>query len=348
MRKMINFDFLRHQSPAVIGDPDREADTSRKPADHAARGVARRDRAHAGDAAVQRRRAWQARMKAVAIEREKMRQRERERLARGVRRFGCATPKQYMQSEIVDQFNLTKGWAGGRARQAGARRAIAAAAPYVAFLFFRMVTPIVAFGLSAVLRVRHPEAGTSRPMIKLGMCLVAAYVGMLAAERLPQEPDPEAPAVDQARLPRRARPAADLRRVRHVDRGRLPQGRSEIGTQSMALAEELDADHGGTVLPAGPQGRLREPRQAHRPGGREIGVHGAAASRSATARRSGQTLRVMAQENRDMRMSEAEKKAAALPPKLTVPMRPRRDPRDGESSRSNLRRPIRSRAPHVT
>ena len=34
----------------------------------------------------------------------------------------------------------------------------------------------------------------------------------------------------------------------------------------------------------------------------------------------GQSLRVMAQENRDMRMSEAEKKAAALPPKLTVPM----------------------------
>jgi tight adherence protein C len=29
---------------------------------------------------------------------------------------------------------------------------------------------------------------------------------------------------------------------------------------------------------------------------------------------------VLAQENRDMRMSEAEKKAAALPPKLTVPM----------------------------
>jgi tight adherence protein C len=28
----------------------------------------------------------------------------------------------------------------------------------------------------------------------------------------------------------------------------------------------------------------------------------------------------MARENRDMRMAEAEKKAAALPPKLTVPM----------------------------
>jgi tight adherence protein C len=34
----------------------------------------------------------------------------------------------------------------------------------------------------------------------------------------------------------------------------------------------------------------------------------------------GTTMRVLAQENRDMRMSEAEKKAAALPPKLTVPM----------------------------
>jgi tight adherence protein C len=34
----------------------------------------------------------------------------------------------------------------------------------------------------------------------------------------------------------------------------------------------------------------------------------------------GVTLRVLAQENRDMRMSEAEKRAAALPPKLTVPM----------------------------
>jgi tight adherence protein C len=31
-------------------------------------------------------------------------------------------------------------------------------------------------------------------------------------------------------------------------------------------------------------------------------------------------LRVLAQENRDSRMQEAEKKAAALPPKLTVPM----------------------------
>ena len=34
----------------------------------------------------------------------------------------------------------------------------------------------------------------------------------------------------------------------------------------------------------------------------------------------GQALRVLAQENRDMRMQEAERMAAGLPPKLTVPM----------------------------
>ena len=33
-----------------------------------------------------------------------------------------------------------------------------------------------------------------------------------------------------------------------------------------------------------------------------------------------QALRVLASESRDMRMNAAEKKAAALPPKLTVPM----------------------------
>ena len=36
----------------------------------------------------------------------------------------------------------------------------------------------------------------------------------------------------------------------------------------------------------------------------------------------GSSLRVMAEEGRDMRMMEAEKKAASLPPKLTVPVAP--------------------------
>src|SRR6266571_8333259 len=50
------------------------------------------------------------RMKAVAIEREKLRQRERERLARGEKISLRKSPKQYMRT-IVEQFNLSK-WVG--------------------------------------------------------------------------------------------------------------------------------------------------------------------------------------------------------------------------------------------
>src|SRR5205809_5189671 len=50
------------------------------------------------------------RMKSVAIEREKLRQRERERLARGEKISLRPTAKHYMQT-IVDRFNLKK-WVG--------------------------------------------------------------------------------------------------------------------------------------------------------------------------------------------------------------------------------------------
>src|SRR6185436_12875900 len=51
------------------------------------------------------------RMKSVAIEREKMRQRERERMARGPEKINLRqSPKQYIQT-IVDNFNLAK-WVG--------------------------------------------------------------------------------------------------------------------------------------------------------------------------------------------------------------------------------------------
>ena len=94
----------------------------------------------------------------------------------------------------------------------------------------------------------------------------------------------------------------------------------EIGSQSIALAEELTLTTAELSYLQDRRQAYENLGQAHRPRRR--------ASRSCTALNQaerygtplGQTLRVLAQENRDMRMSEAEKKAAALPPKLTVPM----------------------------
>jgi tight adherence protein C len=93
----------------------------------------------------------------------------------------------------------------------------------------------------------------------------------------------------------------------------------EIGSQSVALAEEL-------TLTTAELSYLPDRRAAYENLAKRTDLDGVKsvcmalqqAERYGTAL--GTALRVMAQENRDMRMSEAEKKAAGLPPKLTVPM----------------------------
>jgi tight adherence protein C len=93
----------------------------------------------------------------------------------------------------------------------------------------------------------------------------------------------------------------------------------EVGTQSVALAEEL-------TLTTAELSYLPDRRQAYENLAKRIDLDGVRSVCMALqqSERYGTPLatmlRVMAQENRDMRMSEAEKKAAGLPPKLTVPM----------------------------
>src|SRR5258708_4269549 len=87
------------------------------------------------------------RMKSVALEREKIRQRERERLTRGEKVVLRRTPKQYMQT-IVEQFNLNR-WVGQEeARALLVQAGYRGQAPYVTFLFFRMVMPVAMLLLS--------------------------------------------------------------------------------------------------------------------------------------------------------------------------------------------------------
>jgi tight adherence protein C len=93
----------------------------------------------------------------------------------------------------------------------------------------------------------------------------------------------------------------------------------EIGSQSIQLAEEL-------MLTTAELSYLQDRREAFDHLAERTGIDGVKAICTALvqAERYGtplaQALRVLAQEIRDMRMGEAEKKAAALPPKLTVPM----------------------------
>src|SRR6202011_420518 len=114
------------------------------------------------------------RMKAVASERERIRQRERDRLAKSEKVSLRQTPKQVV-SKVVEDFNLGKWLAQEAARDKLTQAGYRGQAPYITFLFFRLVTPVVFF-LAAVLYVfviSHMEK--SLP-IKIGMCVGAAYL----------------------------------------------------------------------------------------------------------------------------------------------------------------------------
>lgn len=93
----------------------------------------------------------------------------------------------------------------------------------------------------------------------------------------------------------------------------------EIGTASTALAEEL-------VLTNAELSYLQERRKGYENLAERTGLDGVKSVTMALIQAErygtplGVALRTLSQENRDMRMAEAEKKAAGLPPKLTVPM----------------------------
>jgi tight adherence protein C len=257
------------------------------------------------------------RMKSVAIEREKIRQRERERLARGEKVSLRASPKQYMKT-VVEQFNLNKWLAQEAAVEKLVQAGYRGQAPYITFLFFRMVTPIAAlivaaFYIFVVLKIDQP------PAVKIGLCIFAAYLGM----QLPYLFLKNRIAKRQLSIKRAFPDALDLLLI-CVESGMSVEAAfrrvsQEIGSQSVPLAEEL-------TLTTAELSYLQDRRQAYENLAKRTDLEGVKsvcvalqqAERYGTPL--GQTLRVMAQENRDMRMSEAEKKAAALPPKLTVPM----------------------------
>jgi tight adherence protein C len=257
------------------------------------------------------------RMNAVAIEREKIRQRERERMARGDRVKLRASPKQYMQ-RVVEQFNLNKWLGKEEARDLLTQAGYRGSAPYVGFLFFRMVAPLVMMTLSVlyvffILNLDQPTT------VKIGMCIAATFFGIQLPPLVLKNK------IQKRQLSiRRAFPdALDLLLI-CVESGMsieaaLRKVSQEVGAQSIPLAEEL-------TLTTAELSYLPDRKQAYENLAKRTGLDGVKSVCLALqqSERYGtpmaHALRVMAQENRDMRMAEAEKKAAALPPQLTVPM----------------------------
>ncbi|MGC1779516.1 MAG: type II secretion system F family protein [Xanthobacteraceae bacterium] len=257
------------------------------------------------------------RMKAVAFEREKIRQRERERLVQNSKVSLRQSPKMYMK-RAVDNFNLSK-WVGQEeARILLVQAGFRGQAPYVTYLFFRMTMPVVMllgslFYIFVVLKLDYP------PMVKVAVCIGCAYLGMHSPNLFLKNKISRR----QVSIKRAFPDALDLLLI-CVESGMSIEAAfrkvsEEVGTQSVALAEEF-------TLTTAELSYLPDRRQAYENLARRTGLEGVKAVCLALqqSERYGTplatTLRVLAQENRDMRMAEAEKKAAGLPPKLTVPM----------------------------
>src|SRR6476646_7559696 len=257
------------------------------------------------------------RMKAVASERERIRQRERDRMTRTEKVSLRQTPKQLV-SRVVEDFNLGKWLAQEAARDKLIMAGYRGHAPYVTFLFFRLLTPVVLF-LAAVLYVfviSHMEK--SMP-VKIGMCIAAAYLGLQAPMLFLKN------AITKRQLSiKRAFPdALDLLLI-CIESGMsievaFRKVSAEIVSQSVGLSEEF-------ALTTAELSYLQDRKVAYENLAKRTGLESVKSVCLALMQSErygtplGQSLRVMAQENRDMRMMEAEKKAASLPPKLTGPM----------------------------
>ncbi len=262
-----------------------------------------------------------ARMKSVALEREELRARQRVRLAAEAdrRRKGLREEQSTGMRNIVERLDLKRALADentvAKLRVAGFR----GQNPLTKFLFFRLVLPFAGFAIG-VLYIFVLGALPDQPLfIKLFVCILLAYAGFYAPVLYVTNRASKRKDSIQKAWP----DALDLLLI-CVESGMSVEAAfrrvaDEIGTQSVDLAEEF-------VLTNAELSFLQERKQAYENLAARTGLETVKSVSQALiqAERYGtpvaHALRVLSQESRDMRMNAAEKKAAALPPKLTVPM----------------------------
>lgn len=256
------------------------------------------------------------RLKLVASERERIRAREREKMqARNgnLRR----TPKVYMKN-VVERFSLSKWLGTEEAKASLAMAGFRGPQAEVGFLFFRLVTPIVLLLFGSIYTFVILKMNMTM-MGRLAIVIGLAYAGLKGPEIYLRNI-----ITKRQKSMRRAFPdAMDLllicvesgMSIEHAFR-RVSQ---EIGANSIPLAEEF-------TLTTAELSYLPDRRMAYDNFYKRTGLDAVKNIVTSLVQAEkygtplGSALRVVSQEARDARMMEAEKKAASLPPKLTVPM----------------------------
>jgi tight adherence protein C len=256
----------------------------------------------------------ETRLKQVSSQREKLRRASRSQLEQtGIKREAKGTI-----SDITNKLDLQKMLEDPNIAEKLEQAGMRGPRPLVIFYFCRFVLPFLG-ALSAFIYIFFINDHGLSPTLKYGSIVFGLalgfyapnlYVGNVAQKR-------------QQSLMRAFPDALDMMLI-CVESGMsiemaFAKVGAEIGTASPELAEELQ-------LTTAELSYLQERRMAYENLARRTGHEGVKAVTMALTQAErygtplGDALRVMSKENREMRMSAAEKKAAALPAQLTVPM----------------------------
>ena len=258
------------------------------------------------------------RIKAVSTERERIRVRERERLRAAQTKPTLRAKPSGVAKQLVETLSLSSWLSTESAKKQLAMAGYRGAGAEYVFLAFRLIAPIAFFLVAAVytLFIVHWD----RPFIvKIGVAIAAAYAGIKAPEVFLRNT-----IAKRGKELERAFPnTLDLLLI-CVESGMsielaVRKVSQEIGVESIVMAEEM-------ALMAAELSFLEERRTAFENLGARTGLESIRSLITVLSQSErygtplGAALRVLAQESRDQRMTAAEKKAAALPPTLTVPM----------------------------
>ena len=259
------------------------------------------------------------RMKVMAVERDRMRETRLAELASDGR-SGTLREKSNggMMQQIVDLLDLKSRFDNEKIRERIRMAGLRGQGPLVTYMFFRIAMPIIIF-FGTLVYVMFIDDLSYPIFVKFIFAVVAGYIGYFLPDLFITNLVKKRQAAIKLAFP----DALDMLLI-CVQSGMSVEaafGRvsKEVARSSIELAEELS-------LTTAELSFLQERRQAFENLGKRTGLPGVKAVSTALiqAERYGtpvsQALRVMAKENREVRMAEAEKKAAALPPKLTVPM----------------------------
>jgi len=256
------------------------------------------------------------RLKSVARRREELRAKHHAALnaKRGSLRI---EPTSYMKATL-DRFKLGNILEGEHSREKLASAGYRGQAPLITFMFFRFVMPFIVFlatlvYLFVIVRLHW------LPVQKFGAAFVGALIGFYSPDLFVNNMISRR----QTSIMRAFPDALDLMLI-CVESGMSIESAftrvaGEIGSQSAELAEEL-------ALTTAELSYLPDRRAAFDNLAKRCGHPGVKAVATALNQAEkygtplGAALRVTANENREMRMQEAERRAASLPAKLTVPM----------------------------